>query len=80
MINEAESMVPCYVGLDYHEYGVSRRKPANVVSAAIANRWLRRLFHEMVTIPKLKPPSTSAPAQQTGAGPGAPRPRIVLNS
>lgn len=24
-----------------------RRKPANVVSAAIANRWLRRLYHEM---------------------------------
>jgi transposase len=24
------------------------RKPANVVSAAIANRWLRRLYHEMV--------------------------------
>lgn len=27
-------------------------KPANVVSAAIANRWLRRLYHEMVSHPK----------------------------
>jgi transposase len=26
---------------------LGRRKPANVVSAAIANRWLRRLYHEM---------------------------------
>ncbi|WDI44405.1 hypothetical protein [Bremerella sp. P1] len=25
-----------------------KTKPANVVSAAIANRWLRRLYHEMV--------------------------------
>ena len=29
-------------------------KGANVASAAIANRWLRRLFHEMVTKPKVK--------------------------
>ena len=29
-------------------------KEANVASAAIANRWLRRLFHEMVTKPKMK--------------------------
>lgn len=28
------------------------RKPANVVSAAIANRWLRRLYHEMVPGPR----------------------------
>lgn len=27
---------------------LGRRKPANVVSAAIANRWLRRLYHDMV--------------------------------
>jgi transposase len=27
------------------------RKPANVVSAAIANRWLRRLYHEMIPAP-----------------------------
>lgn len=25
------------------------RKPANVISAAIANRWLRRLYHELVS-------------------------------
>ena len=28
------------------------RKGANVTSAAIANRWLRRLYHEMVTAPQ----------------------------
>lgn len=27
-----------------------KTKPANVASAAIANRWLRRLYHEMVTV------------------------------
>lgn len=27
------------------------RKPANVIAAAIANRWLRRLYHEMVPAP-----------------------------
>jgi transposase len=30
---------------------LGKRKPANVVSAAIANRWLRRLYHEMVRRP-----------------------------
>lgn len=30
---------------------LGKRKPANVVSAAIANRWLRRLYHEMVPRP-----------------------------
>lgn len=30
---------------------LSRRKPANVVSAAIANRWLRRLYHELQAVP-----------------------------
>jgi transposase len=30
------------------------KKSANVVSAAIANRWLRRIFHEMVTKVKVK--------------------------
>jgi transposase len=29
---------------------LGRRKPANVVSAAIANRWLRRLYHELVPL------------------------------
>ena len=27
---------------------LGKRKPANVVAAAIANRWLRRLYHDMV--------------------------------
>ena len=27
-----------------------RRKPANVVSAAIANRWIRRLYHELKSV------------------------------
>lgn len=30
---------------------LGKRKPANVVSAAIANRWLRRLYHEVVDHP-----------------------------
>lgn len=30
---------------------LGQRKPANVVSAAIANRWLRRLYHEIVNHP-----------------------------
>lgn len=29
---------------------LGKRKPANVVAAAIANRWLRRLYHEMKEI------------------------------
>jgi transposase len=29
-----------------------RHKPANVVSAAIANRWLRRLYHELKGVPE----------------------------
>ncbi|MGC3961514.1 MAG: transposase [Verrucomicrobiota bacterium] len=29
------------------------RKGANVTSAAIANRWLRRLYHEMVNPPQI---------------------------
>ena len=35
---------------------LGRRKPANVVSAAIANRWLRRLYHELADV------QASAPA------------------
>lgn len=30
---------------------LGKQKPANVVSAAIANRWLRRLYHDMVRRP-----------------------------
>lgn len=29
---------------------LGKRKPANVVSAAIANRWLRKLYHELKTV------------------------------
>jgi transposase len=29
------------------------RKPKNVATAAVANRWLRWLYHQMVTVPKL---------------------------
>jgi transposase len=29
---------------------MGKRKPANVVSAAIANRWLRRLYHELKNV------------------------------
>ncbi len=34
---------------------LSRRKPANVVSAAIANRWLRRLYHELKDVSPATP-------------------------
>jgi transposase len=32
-----------------------KTKPANVVSAAIANRWVRRLYHEMKALPLAEP-------------------------
>jgi transposase len=56
---------------------LSRTKPANVVSAAIANRWLRRLFHEMVTIPKAERVDLGS-GSANGGHPVAPRPRAVL--
>jgi len=40
---------------------LGRRKPANVISAAIANRWLRRLYHEMVDR-RAQPPMDAAEA------------------
>jgi transposase len=57
-------------------------KPANVATAAIANRWLRRLFHEMVTIPRaiaLRGDLGKGSANG-GEGPVAPRPHVVLGS
>lgn len=58
---------------------LSRTKPANVVSAAIANRWLRRLYHEMVTIPKTQAEQVDlGKGSANGADPVAPRPRVVL--
>jgi transposase len=60
---------------------LSQTKPANVVSAAIANRWLRRLFHEMVTIPRaLAGQVDLGSGSANGGHPAAPRPRIVLGS
>jgi len=33
---------------------LTRTKPANVATAAVANRWLRWLYHQMVTTPALE--------------------------
>lgn len=49
---------------------LDRGKPKNVVVAAVANRWVRRLFHEM-----RQRPSTSAPAPQKGPPLPPPPPR-----
>ena len=46
-----------------------RGKPKNVVVAAIANRWVRWLFHEMNRDGVAE--TTSAPARQKGAAPSA---------
>lgn len=46
---------------------LQRGKPRNVVVAAIANRWVRWLYHELQR--PLEPNSTSAPAPQKGAAP-----------
>lgn len=44
-----------------------RGKPKNVVAAAIANRWVRWIHHELQRLAAERP--TSAPAQQKGAAP-----------
>jgi transposase len=64
---------------EFHQR-LSRTKPANVVSAAIANRWLRRLFHEMVTIPRAAQAERLhlGSGSANGADPVAPRPRVGL--
>ena len=46
----------------------SRGKPHNVIVAAIANRWVRWLHHE---IQRPIPDATSAPTQQKGSAPSA---------
>ncbi len=56
-------------GLDPHwaklAFGMlNRGKPKNVVIAAVANRWVRWLHHEL-----RREPTTSAPARQKGAAP-----------
>jgi hypothetical protein len=43
-----------------------RAKPKNVVVAAVANRWVRWLHHEL-----RREAETSAPARQKGAAPSA---------
>jgi transposase len=58
-----------------------RTKPANVVTAALANRWLRRLFHDLRGItPRLIEPIDLGKSSANGGGPVAPHPRIVLTS
>jgi transposase len=58
---------------------LSRTKPANVVSVAIANRWLRQLFHKIVTIPKAQAEGVDlGSGSANGADPVAPRPHVVL--
>jgi transposase len=65
---------------EFHQR-LSRTKPANVVSAAIANRWLRRLFHEMVAIPKAEAERVDlGSGSANGAHPNSPRPRLDLSS
>jgi transposase len=64
---------------EFHQR-LSRTKPANVVSAAIANRWLRQLFHKMVTIPKAQAARDLGSGSANGAGPVAPHPRLTLGS
>jgi transposase len=59
---------------------LSRTKPANVVSAAIANRWLRQLFHKMVTVPKAQAERDLGSGSANGAAPVAPHPRLDLGS
>jgi transposase len=46
---------------------IRRGKPKNVAIAAVANRWVRWLYHEMHTL--RNGPSASAQAQQKGAAP-----------
>jgi transposase len=58
-----------------------KTKPANVATAAVANRWLRRLYHEMVpakfTSGIEKPDLRSGSAN--GGPPVAPHPRLSLS-
>lgn len=45
---------------------LNRGKPKNLVVAALANRWVRRIYHEMKS-----PGETSAPTRQKGPAPSA---------
>ena len=59
-----------------------RTKPANVATAAIANRWLRWLYHEMVPIrcQKSGDELNLGSGSANGGGPVAPHPHVVLGS
>lgn len=50
---------------------LKRGKPKNVVVAAVANRWVRWLFHEMKRETCSQDAPTSAPARQKGPAPSA---------
>jgi len=51
-------------------YGMLKRgKPKNVVVAAVANRWVRWLYHEIMRETHSPNGTTSAPAQQKGSPP-----------
>jgi transposase len=57
-----------------------KTKPANVATAAVANRWLRKLYHEMVPSP-MDPSHTAenlGSGSTNGGPPHSPRPRIDL--
>lgn len=41
---------------------LTKSKPANVATAAVANRWLRWLYHQMVTLPQFAEVSETAAA------------------
>jgi transposase len=48
---------------------LERGKPRNVVVAAVANRWVRKLYHDLCSAPPKSSVSTSARARQKGAAP-----------
>jgi transposase len=57
-----------------------RSKPANVATAAVANRWLRCLYHQMVPPRPLQPADDLGTSSANGVHPVAPRPHVVLGS
>jgi transposase len=57
-----------------------RTKPANVATAAVANRWLRSLYHQMVPLRPNTPADDLGSGSANGGRPVAPRPHVVLGS
>jgi transposase len=55
-----------------------KTKPANVATAAVANRWLRRLYHQMVPGQKRQTQDDLGKGSANGGAPVAPRPHVVL--